>query len=321
MPLFPFVQLEFTHSIGPPPGRYTVPPRDRNASPTFALDAGVETAGESTSLEEPIDAAAIGTADVLVIQMLGAPAPTRKRFRAGLPPVPEGAAPREVSVTVVTVVLATRVLADTAAAKRLMSSLKVSDDERRKLVAGATAIVRRAVGAYRLAAADPYVPDLSPLDARAVRVGYGEASAVARGGWSEAFAVPPDPVPRLTRTGRLMPVQAMAGMLAGTVGVLEAEELILAVVRDLDHGRNRAAAITLAAAQDLLLAELSGAEMPSQVATLVAEFEASGDEATEIATRAIADQLTHSDLVRIGDLAEQAGAVVDAWRYVPLGYG
>jgi hypothetical protein len=320
MPLFPFVQLEFTHSIGPPPGRYTVPPRDRNASPSFALAAGPHRAGARVSLEEPVDEAAIGTADVLVIQVLGAPAPARRRFRAALPPAAEGAAPREVSVTVVTVVLATRVLADHDTATRLMSSLRTSADERDALLAGALAIVRGAVSAYRLAAADPYVPDLSPLDARAVRVGYGDASAVVRGGWSEAVAVAAERPPRLTRTGRLMPVEAMAGMLAGTVGVLEAEELILAVVRDLDHGRHRAAAITLAGAQDLLLAELSGTDVP-EVAAPVAQFEATRDEVGEIAARAIADQLNRSDPHRIGELAEQAGAVVDVWRYAPLGYG
>jgi hypothetical protein len=79
-------------------------------------------------------------------------------------------------------------------------------------------------------------------------------------------------------------------------------------------------AITLAAAQDLLLAELSGAELAPRVAGLAAQFEASRDEAGEIAARSIADQLNPTDVGRLAELAEHAGALVDVWRYVPLGY-
>jgi hypothetical protein len=299
--LFTFVQLEFTHSIGPPPGRYTIHPHDHQGS----YDRN----------------ASLGSADVLVVQVRGAPGPARRRFRPSLPAAPPGAAPAEISVTVVTVVLATSMLDNPESAKQLLASLKGSSEQQQQLVAGALAIVNRGVSAYRLAAADPYVPDLSPLDARAVRIGYGDASSVVRGGWSEAFGVKPAPVPKLARTTRLMPIQAMAGMLAGTIGVLEAEEPILCVVRDLDQGRNRAAAITLPGAQELLLAELAGHDLRPQVVELVAKVESGLQAARRLAGRALLDQLSSRDQERLRELAEDAGALVDAWRYVPLGFG
>jgi hypothetical protein len=298
MPLFPFVQLEFTHSIGPPAGRYTVHPRDPQDQ-----DDG------------------LGSADVLVVQVRGAPGPSPRRFRPSLRAAPDGELPAELSVTVVTVVLATRLLVDVGAAKRLLASLKASREEQQRLVSGACAIVSRGVSAYRLAAADPYVQDLSPLDARATRVGYGDAASVMRGGWSEAFGVKPTRPPKITRTTRLMPLQAMTGMLADTGGVLEAEELILSAVRDLDHGRNRAAAMTLVGAQELLLAELAGHDLDARVVKLVGKVESTREDVRRLADRALLDQLTGRDQERLLELVEDAGALVDEWRYVPLGFG
>jgi hypothetical protein len=117
-----------------------------------------------------------------------------------------------------------------------------------------------------------------------------------------------------------MPVQAMAAMLNGSIGSLESEELILAAVRDLDNDRVRGAAVTVNAAQELLLAELAGEELPAKVARLVAKVESTRDAVREIAARAVLDQLTPRDADALREYADDAGALVDAWRYVPLGF-
>jgi hypothetical protein len=318
MPLFPFVQLEYTHSIGPPAGRYIVHPFDRNGSESFAAGGGQVPAPDTP--EDELDAKLLGTADVLVIQVRGAPAPAPRRFRPGLRTPPAGEQPAEISVTVVTVVLATRMIGDEATAASQLASIAGSPEEQQRILDAALTIARKGVTAYRLAAADPYVPELSPLDARAARIGYGEASAVVRGGWTDAIGVKLAKMPKINRTTRLMPVQAMAAMLNGSLSALEAEELVLGAVRDLDHGRNRGAAVTINAAQELLLAELAGEELPPKVVRLVAKLESGRDAVRELAKRAVLDQLSAGDPELLREYIEDTGAVIDAWRYVPLGF-
>jgi hypothetical protein len=324
-PQFPFVQLEFTHSIGPPAGRYIVYPEDNDASGRShagsvagALPAE-RRAAPGVSLDGP-DESLLGTADVLVVQVRGAPPRSPRRFRPDLPRAPEGAVPRELSVTVVTVVLGTRMLNDVRAARKLLGSIKRSRTEQEQWASKALAILRRGVAAYRASAADPYVPDVSALDARAVRIGYGEAGVVVRGGWEDAFGVAPPRSPRVTRAVRLLPMEGMAAVLTGNGRVLESEELILRVVRDLDHGRNRAAAVGLKAAQELLLAELGGEVLGAQVQGRVETVLAARKRAAELAESALLGNLREADGATLRALAEDAGAAVDAWRYVSLGY-
>jgi hypothetical protein len=47
----------------------------------------------------------------------------------------------------------------------------------------------------------------------------------------------------------------------------------------------------------------------------------SRDAVDDLAERALSGALTGDDLERLGELAEEAGALVDAWRYVPAGTG
>ena len=324
-PQFPFVQLEFTHSIGPPAGRYIVYPQANGASGgshASTVAAAVSAGSQAAPSVSPdgVDESLLGAADVLVVEVRRAAPPSPRRFRPNLPRRPEGAPPRELSVTVVTVVLGSRMLDDPSAARKLLRSIKGSREEQDRWTNAALAILSRGVSADRASAADPYVPDVSPLDACAVRIGYGEAGVVVRGGWEVAFAVPPPPPPRIKRTVRLMPMQGMAAVLTGTGRVLESEELILRVVRDLDHGRNRAAAVTLNAAQELMLAELSGEVRGAQVQGRIEKVIAARELAARLAERALRGELSGADVAGLHDLAEDAGAVVDAWRYVPLGY-
>lgn len=318
MPFFPFVQLEYTHSIGPPPGRYVVHPHDRNGSESFVAGGG-QVPSPDTPIDE-IDVRLMGTADVLAIQVKGTSGPTPKRWKSGLPTPPPGEPPAELSVTVVTVILATRMIGEEQLAAQQLSTVAGSPEEQARVLETALAIVRRSVSAYRLAAADPYVPDISPLDARAARIGYGEAGAVVRGSWTKAIGVRLPKPPKINRTTQLMPVQAMAAMLNGSMGSLQSEELILAAVRDLDNDRVRGAAMTVNAAQELLLAELAGEELRAKVAPLVAKVESSRDAVRELAARAVLDQLSGRDAELLREYADAAGALVDAWRYVPLGF-
>jgi hypothetical protein len=237
-----------------------------------------------------------------------------------LPKPPPGEPPGEISVTIVTVILATRMIADERLARRQLATIEGSPEEQAAVLEAGLTILRKGVSAYRLAAADPYVPDVSPLDARAARIGYGEAGAVVRGGWTEAIGVRVPKSPKINRTTQLMPVQAMAAILNGSLASLESEEMLLAALRDLDNDRNRSAAVTINAAQELLLAELAGEELAPKVSRLVAKLEATRDAVRELAARAVLDQLSGRDAELLREYADDAGALIDAWRYVPLGF-
>ena len=208
---FPFVQFEFTHSIGPPAGRYVVHPEDEEEAQSAVLDeldatfdemsaAGATTSsGQVATPQAPAlapvgdggDDLLLGTADVIVIRTVGAPPPRSGRLgRGGAPAVADDEKPRELSLTLATIVFGTRLLPDDTVAARFFTSVQTKADERDQWARAALETLNRGVAAYRVCAADPYVMDLSPLDARATRIGYGIAELVAAGKWEKAITVP-----------------------------------------------------------------------------------------------------------------------------------
>lgn len=338
---FPFVQFEYTHSLGPPAGRYIVHPEEEEPESAGVLDeldqafdemAAAGAQGGGTVTKAPAAAPAsisgnaeddllLGSADVLVIRVVGAPPPKGGRFgRGGAPEVADGEKPRETSLTLATVVFGTRLLPDDRIAGRFFESVQTKEEERDQWSRAALETLNRAVVAYRACAADPYVADVSPLDARATRIGYGIAELVAAGKWEKAIAVPPPPTVRLSRDQKLMPTQAMGMVLTGNGRVLESEELVIRAVLDLEQRRPRAAACGLHAGFELLLGEFSGQVMAG---ALQSQFERLVEQRAEIAELAAAARrggLSTREVERLADLAEATGALVDRWRYESLGF-
>lgn len=338
---FPFVQFEYTHSLGPPAGRYIVHPEEEEPQSSAVLDeldtafdemsaAGAQ--GGAVVTAQPAappasisgnaeDDLLLGSADVLVIRVVGAPSPKGGRFgRGGAPEVADGEKPRETSLTLATIVFGTRLLPDDRIAARFFESVQTKEGERDQWSRAALEILNRAVVAYRACAADPYVADVSPLDARATRIGYGIAELVAAGKWEKAIAVPPPPTVRLSRDQKLMPTQAMGMVLTGNGTVLESEELIIRAVLDLEQRRPRAAACGLHAGFELLLGEFAGKVMAG---ALQSQFERLVEQRAEIAELAAAARrggLATREVERLADLAEATGALVDRWRYEALGF-
>ncbi len=338
---FPFVQFEYTHSLGPPAGRYIVHPEEEEPQSAEVLDeldgafdemsaAGAQGGGTVTAKPAAAPASItgnadddllLGSADVLVIRVVGAPPPKGGRFgRGGAPEVADDEKPRETSLTLATVVFGTRLLPDDRIAARFFASVQTKEEERDQWSRAALETLNRAVVAYRACAADPYVADVSPLDARATRIGYGIAELVAAGKWEKAIAVPPPPTVRLSRDQKLMPTQAMGMVLTGNGRVLESEELVIRAVLDLEQRRPRAAACGLHAGFELLLGEFSGKVMAG---TLQSQFERLVEQRAEIAELAAAARrggLSTREVERLADLAEATGALVDRWRYESLGF-
>ena len=227
--LFPFVALEFSHAIGPPPGRY------------------------------PVELNGAGERDVLQIAALGAPPPSSgiifRRAKKVRPDDP----PREASLLVVTLIGAANRFARRDEARTFLEDTRREPERQDELVDQALAAVNRAIRAFRGAARDPFVGEVERADARAVRIGYGTAQELAAGRFSEAFSAPPPPAPRLSRGERVAPSEAVAFALTGRLPLLDAEDLALRAMLDLERGRPRAAAVQLRACIDLLVAELTDA--------------------------------------------------------------
>ena len=124
-----------------------------------------------------------------------------------------------------------------------------------ELVEPALAVLNRALHARRIAAADPYAGEVALRHALVTRVGYGTGEQVAEGRWSAARELPPERS-RIARESALRPQERFAALLAGRDAALACELLALRARLDLDHGRDREAALQLEAALGAGPAEL-----------------------------------------------------------------
>ncbi|HXD53292.1 MAG TPA: hypothetical protein VN618_00920 [Solirubrobacteraceae bacterium] len=247
--LFVFLQFEFPWALGPADGRYLL--RDGpGATPerVVVVDSlGARRAGEDVA----------GPAGWFVRR-----AARREREAA---PEPD---PAPIATTRVTVIDPVPLSAETQA-KAWLSEL-----DRERDVAAAVAIVNRVVHAHRLAAADPYVREVSAPQALVIRAGWGEGEQVASGLWLHAreLAERPRRGRRRDRSWALRPQERLAALLSGRSAGLLCEELTLRARLDLDQGRGGHAAVALDRALAAAVAELA-AERREDLALRIAELE------------------------------------------------
>jgi hypothetical protein len=132
---------------------------------------------------------------------------------------------------------------------------RASGNGQEAVVAGALAVLNRALHARRIAAADPYRGEIADGLAVVTRVGYGTGEQVAEGEWTAARDLA---APRAGggREAALRPQERFAALLSGRDVTLAAELLALRARLDLDHARAREAALQLDAALAAGLAEL-----------------------------------------------------------------
>ena len=255
------MQWELPGRLGPDPGRYVV-----------RRHAGAE-------------------ADrVVVIGGLDAPRRTRfggRRARAG------ETGPAPVEVTRATVAAADALDGDAAAE----AWLKTADDA---TVTAGLAVLNRALHARRIAAADPYAGEVAAHHAVATRVGYGTGEEVADGLWTAAREMP-GARQRIARESALRPQERFAALLAGRDAALASELLALRARLDLDHARDREAALQLEGALGAAIAELEGWREQSGMPERLDELRALAPEVADAA-----------DAARAGALDEAARDVVAA---------
>jgi hypothetical protein len=118
------------------------------------------------------------------------------------------------------------------------------------------AVLNRALHAFRLVTADPYLHTVSRRQALVARVGFGVGEQVADGLWTDARELRlADGRPRRVKV--LHPQARLAAVLGARERPLACEELALRARQDLDHGREREASLQLLVALDAALAELA----------------------------------------------------------------
>jgi hypothetical protein len=235
--LFSFVQFEFPRELGPADGRYVVR----------------EGAGASAS-------------HVLVLRTLGAIERRRLARNRPRPAEPEPA-PIPVPTTQATVIGALGHDGEAAAGRWLDAARREPEDA----LAGALRVLNRALHAHAVAGADPLAAEVRREHALVARLGWGRGEQVADGRWAEAIEVPYRP-PKRRRAEALRPQERLAALLGGRDRPMVAEWLALRARLDLDHGREREAALQLRVALEAGIAELEEDPHAEKLAERLAEL-------------------------------------------------
>ncbi len=233
MRIFTFVQMELPWELGPADGRYLL----RRLG--GAAEGGAGGSG--------------GAEYVVVLGTVGAA--RRGRFGQRARTRRTDADPGEVAVTRATVVDPVSL----SSVDQARAWLRELDPERE--AQSAAAALNRLLFAQRIATAAPYLHEVSPRDALAIRAGYGAGEQVASGVWSDARELLLSRSKRASRRAAVLrPQERLARLLSGRERELLCEELTLRARADLDAGREGLAAIELERAYAAALVELPGHE-------------------------------------------------------------
>ena len=270
--LFVFLQFEFPWALGPADGRYLLR-RGRDGEPERVV-----------VIETLVDGrAAAGVGGEAGGGWLF-PRRQERRARRERDAAPEPG-PARTPTTRVTVVDPVPLSAE----RQARAWLEELDRERD--VADAVAIVNRVVHMHRIAAADPYVREVSTPQALVIRAGWGEGEQVADGQWLHARELASRSrrrgARRRDRSWALRPQERLAALLGARSTGLLCEELALRARLDLDQGRLAHAAVGLERALSAAVAEL-GAEERQDLALRVAELEQLRGRVAEQASAALA---------------------------------
>ncbi len=262
---FRFAQIETPWALGPPDGRY---------------------------LARPDGEASAAPSHVIVFATLGAPERRRLTARRSPRSVEPEPAPAPVVTGRATVIDVARPFDSEAAAAAWLRDAGEAELE------DALATLNRALHAFRVVSADPY---LYPVDRRqtlVARLGYGAGEQVADGLWSAARELPGPAEPgRRRRRARLLAPQArLAAILGAREPALACEELVLRARLDLDHRRPREAALQLLVALDAALAELSGDAAAQALADRLSELRGRREGVAGAAQSALTGSLSESEL-------------------------
>lgn len=255
--LFVFLQMEFPWVLGPADGRYLLrSDEDGEAERVIVLETLISGRGGARE-------ASGGRPSLL------------RRLGAGAVEVPATPEPTEVSTT------RTTVIDPVPLAAELQARAWLDGLEQERELQATAAVINRVLHFHRIAAADPYVHEVCPAQAIALRAGWGEGEQVADGRWLHARELTAETDGRgrrgrlrggRARASALRPQERMARLLGARGSALLCEELALRARLDLDQGRAQLAALELEQAMSLAVQELRS-EDRQDLAIRVAELE------------------------------------------------
>jgi hypothetical protein len=261
--LFRFAQFEYPWPLGPPDGRYLLRPPD---APGGAAEY------------------------VIVFATLGAPerrrlAALRRSAREAAPEPP----PAPVSTGRATVIDVGAPFAGPDDAGAWLGA--AGEDE----AGEGLQVLNRALHAFRLVTADPYLHTVGRAQALTARIGFGAGEQVADGLWTGARELVHS-TPRSRRARVLHPQARLAAVLGAREAPLACEELSLRARQDLDHARPREAALQLLVALDAAVAELSRDPTAGALRDRLTELRDLRAPVTEAAQAALEGALPASEL-------------------------
>jgi hypothetical protein len=261
--LFAFAQMELPWQLGPPDGRYLL--RD------------------STDPDAP-------PAHVLVFATLGAPESRRlAQHRRAPRELQAQPGPAAVSTGRATVIDVGRPLGEFQQAHSWLERAGEAELEQ------GFEVLNRALHAFRLATADPYLYPVKRSQAIAARVGFGAGEQVADGHWTAARELAH--VQRRRRRVRTLTPQArLAALLGARERPLVCEELALRARLDLDHRREREAALQVHVALDAALAELAADNGAGALSARLDELREQREPVAVAAQSALAGGLSEAEL-------------------------
>ena len=221
---------------------------------------------------------------MLVLATLGAPErrrlPSRRRSRQA----PPGPPPTPVATGRATVIDAGAPLASVEQARAWLTGAGEPE------LSDGLLVLNRALHAFRLATADPYLQPVGRWQTLVARLGFGAGEEVADGHWTAARELP-SAAPRQRRSRVLEPQARLAAVLGGRADALACEELTLRARLDLDHGRRREAALQASAALEAALAELPRDPAAAALAQRLEELRARHGAVADAARAALAGPL------------------------------
>jgi hypothetical protein len=260
--LFSFVQVELPWPLGPPDGRYLVrSPGDGEAEPTHVIVFATLGAVERRRLA------------------------ARRRQRAAAPEP----GPTAVATGRATIIDVGRPLAGEQVAQAWLQD--AGEDE----LASGLLVLNRALHAFRLVTLDPYLHPIGRRQAIAARVGFGAGEEVADGLWTGARELLPEDG-RKRRARVLAPQARLAAVLGARQPPLACEELTLRARLDVDHGREREAALQLLVALDATIAELSADPHAPLLAERLTELRGRREPVAAAAQAALGGPLGQADI-------------------------
>jgi hypothetical protein len=175
----------------------------------------------------------------------------------------------------------------------------------------ALSTLNRALHAFRVVSADPYLYPVSRRQAIVARIGYGAGEQVADGLWTAARELTGAggiggvrSVGAAGRAGRigsrrsrlLAPQARLAAVLGAREPTLACEELVLRARLDLDHARPREAALQLLIALDSALAELAADAHVDALSDRLLELRGQREAVAGAAQSALTGALTEPEL-------------------------